>query len=307
MRTIAVTEDDHGRTLASLLRNAMPGAPRAFLRKLARGGGATLRRETAWDGALLGGAVPIVASSLFDARLRHGDFVELRESARVLELLAGGPCPLDVLYDDADLLVLNKTAGLPVHATGDPGAADLATMATALAKSLEHAGAYHVINRLDRWTSGIVLLAPGAARAARFGRLFESREVDKSYLALVEGTLPDDGEVVAPVDGRPAHTTWHVLTRNSAVSLLVIHLHTGRRHQIRRHLAGLGCPLVGDRRYGGAGPRRIDVPGVSGAMLHALSLAFVYPGTGVVLDLVAPVPRHFRDALRNVGIRWNPD
>jgi 23S rRNA pseudouridine955/2504/2580 synthase len=280
MRTFSITPVDEGRSLASLLRNAMPGAPRAFLRKVAR------------DAATVNGA-PADPSR----RLRCGDAVALRESARVLELLAGGPCPLDVLHDDDDLLILGKPAGLAVHPTESPNREDLQSRAAALAPALGHRGAYHVVNRLDRWTSGVVLLAPGAERAAAFARLFERREVDKRYVALVAGRPPERGAMDGPVDGRPARTTFEVLARGRDVALVAVHPETGRRHQIRQHLAAAGHPLVGDRRYGGPA-----FPGVDGALLHAVSISLAHPVTGLPLDVAAPLPPHWLRALAAGGL-----
>ncbi len=281
MREFVITPPDEGRTLYSLLRNAMPTAPRSFLRRLPRGGAVTL-----------GGEAPDL-----EVRLHTGDVVRLRESLRVMELLFAGPCPLDILYDDEDVLVLNKAAGLAVHPTEDADADDLLTLAEPLAPALGHRDAYHVINRLDRWTSGVVLLAWGAVRANAFAWRFQGREVDKRYVALVAGQPPDRGTIRLPVDGRPSSTGYAVLARGNGTALVLAHPRTGRRHQIRQHLASIGHPLLGDRRYGGP-----PFPGVQGALLHAVFLAIPHPGTGARLSVLAPVPRHFLDAMDAAGL-----
>lgn len=281
MRTYAITAADEGRTLPGLLRNLLFAAPRGFLRKILRDGAVTVN-DSPPDPA---------------RRLRAGDTVALRESGRVLELIARGTCPLDVLYDDPDLLVLNKPAGLAVHPTQDPAGEDLASQAASLAEILGHHGAYHVVNRLDRFTSGAVLLAPGAGRASDFCRLFERREVDKRYVALVGGAPPDAGTLEFPVEGRPARTTFEVLSRGPGAALVLAQPLTGRKHQIRQHFAAAGHPLLGDRRYGGP-----PLPGVEGALLHAVGIALVHPSTGERLEIVAPLPAHLRQAAADAGL-----
>jgi 23S rRNA pseudouridine955/2504/2580 synthase len=275
MRTFTITLVDEGRTVEGMLRNAMPSVPRALLRKLVADGAVTLN----------GAPSP-------DRRLCAGDVLGLRESARVLGLLAAGPCQMDILYDDPDLLVLNKPAGLAVHPTQAKGAADLLSMAGALQSLLDHEGAYHVVNRLDRWTSGVVMMAPGVRRSAAFARLFETRQVDKRYVALVAGSPPDEGVLESPVDGHAARTTYTVLARGRGVAVLLVHPETGRRHQIRQHLAGVGHPLMGDQRYGGPPMRS-----AGGALLHALSMTFDHPFSGRRMTIVAPLPAHLRLAM----------
>ncbi len=281
MREFPITPADEGRSVSSLLRNAMPAAPRAFLRRLPRGGA-----------VMLGGSAPDL-----ERRLRSGDVVHLKETARVLQLLAAGPCPLDILHDDDDLLVLNKPAGLAVHPTQDATAPDLLTRAAALASDLGHRGNYHVINRLDRWTSGVVLLVPGSRGTTAFARLFEHREVDKRYVALVAGQPPDRGEIDVPVDGSPSRTTFTVVARGGTATLVLAHPDTGRRHQIRQHFASIGHPLIGDRRYGGP-----SGAGIGGALLHAVGIAFTHPVTGTRLAVLAPLPTHLRQSMSAAGL-----
>ena len=281
MRTFEITPADEGRSPYSLLRNAMPSAPRALLRKLARDSTLTVNSDIPKE----------------SYQLRVGDVVALRESARVLELLALGPCPLDILHDDVDLLVLNKPAGLAVHPTEDSTGNDLLSRAAGLAPRLGHCAAYHVVNRLDRWTSGAVLLTPGTRRTAAFAGMFERREVDKRYVALVAGAPPYQGTMDDPVDGHPARTTFEVLSQGHNAALVLAHPETGRKHQVRRHFAALGHPLVGDQRYRGPATRK-----TGGALLHAVAITFKHPATGEVLSIVAPLPDPFRCAMDAAGL-----
>ncbi len=280
MLTVTIDALDEGRTLASWLRNRMPNAPRAFLGKLVRSGAANVN-----------GAPP-------DRPLQGGDVVNLRASARVIEQTAQGPCILDVVYDDPDILILNKPVGFPTHPVARQTGADVLQIAQGLATGLEHDGTYHAVNRLDRWTSGILLLAPGARRAAAWARLFQERRVDKRYLACVAGHPPAEGTVEMPVDGQDAITQFRTLACHGGIAMLLVHPHTGRKHQVRRHLAGVGCPLLGDTRYGDGGR-----DGLPGALLHAAAIALPHPGTGGELRVFAPLPATWQPFLRKLSIK----
>lgn len=216
-----------------------------------------------------------------------------------------------VLWSDTDLLVVNKPAGLPVLPDGwDP-------QAPFLKKLLEAAeGRLWTVHRLDRDTSGVLLLARNAEAHRSLNGQFEQRQVGKVYHALVNGTpeweeksvklpLRPNGDrkhrtVVDPRGGKPAHTELRVLERFGGWCLVEARLHTGRTHQIRVHLASVGHPIVADLLYGGGGELRPEAGGevlIERTALHACSLALSHPQSGAELEFVAPYPEDFARAL----------
>jgi 23S rRNA pseudouridine1911/1915/1917 synthase len=206
---------------------------------------------------------------------------------------------IDVLYEDEWLVVLNKPPGMPSHPLAAAERGTLANVAVArfpecagVADDPREAGLAH---RLDRDTSGAIMVARDRPtwRAAR--ALFGRGQIDKRYVALVDG-VASRGESFAPLDtragravidgaGLEAHTEWSVRERFEAHSLLEVTAHTGRMHQVRAHLADAGWPIAGDERYGGA-----PLAGLVGHFLHASSLDFEHPITAQPVRVVAPLP-----------------
>ncbi len=239
-------------------------------------------------------------------KVRGGDRIVLREPAPMPSGTAPEAIALDILHEDADLIVINKPPGLVVHpAVGHPGG----TLVNAL---LHHCGALSVIggeerpgivHRLDKETSGCLVAAKNDAAHHELARQFAEREVRKIYLALAAGRLPRKAGVMDAAigrhkvhrqkmsvqragDGRAAKTEWRVLAEIPCGSLVECTLHTGRTHQIRVHLKHLGHPVLGDAVYG----KRGDFPR---QMLHAWKLGFTHPRTGIRLDFTAPIPPDF--------------
>lgn len=229
--------------------------------------------------------------------------------------LRAEPIPLDILYEDEHLLVLDKPAGLAVH----PGAGR--TTGTLVNALLAHCGNLlgiggverpGIVHRLDRDTSGVMVVAKSETAHASLSGQFKNRVVRKRYLALVHGALTrETGRIEAAIGrrrhdrkrmgvtgdgGRSACTTYRVRRRFLGMTLLELGLETGRTHQIRVHLAHIGHPVVGDATYGGRRERRASSPGEgkpSRQMLHAWSLAFRHPLTDAWLEFNAPPPPDF--------------
>jgi 23S rRNA pseudouridine1911/1915/1917 synthase len=227
---------------------------------------------------------------------------------------AGGPVaedrPLTVRYEDDRLLVVAKPAGLvvhpgPGHPTGTLVNALLGRAQTRLSAGGGAADRPGIVHRLDKDTSGLLLVAKDDATHLALTRELAAHRVERRYLALVQGRLPGEtGTVDAPVGrhprdrkrmavvaagGRRAVTHWRVLETFPAVQLVEASLETGRTHQVRVHLASLRHPLVGDRTYG-ADPTLAARLGVARPFLHAGRLAFTHPATGARIELTEPLP-----------------
>ena len=229
--------------------------------------------------------------------------------------------PLDILFEDETLLVLNKAAGLVVH----PAAGhEKHTLVNALLHHCEGqlsgiggVARPGIVHRLDKETSGCLVVAKNDETHVALSSQFASRKVEKIYLAIVCGEMPrDKGEIRAAIarhpshrkrmavdddNGREARTSYQVLERLRAATLVEAAIHTGRTHQIRVHFQFLSFPLVGDVTYGQRQNRRLEeLVGFAAprVMLHAFRLAFLHPRTGKRVHFEAPLPQDFEDLLQ---------
>jgi 23S rRNA pseudouridine1911/1915/1917 synthase len=233
---------------------------------------------------------------------------------------SGGPVaedrPLTVRYEDDRLLVVAKPAGLvvhpgPGHPTGTLVNALLGRQGSSLSAGGGAADRPGIVHRLDKDTSGLLLVAKDDATHLALARELADHRVERRYLALVQGRLPaDEGTVDAPVGrhprdrkrmavvptGRPAVTHWRVLETFPAVQLTEATLGTGRTHQVRVHLASLRHPLAGDRAYG-ADPTLAARLGLTRPFLHAWQLAFDHPADGRRVELTEPLPEDLQGVL----------
>ncbi len=257
-------------------------------------------------------------------RLSAGDEVRVESSAAPEEALAAERVPFEVVYEDDEVLVVDKPAGVVTHpAPGHRGT----TLAEALAGRVaggadpERAG---IVHRLDRDTSGLMVVARTEEAHAALQRMMKAREVTREYLALVTGH-PDAerGTIDAPLGrdrrrrtamstrtdrGREAVTHFEVVERLARTALLRVRLETGRTHQIRAHFEAIGHPVCGDRAYGGAAcGRRLSL---ERQFLHACLLMFKHPTTGELLTCESKPPvdlRHALDAARREPVSGGPD
>ncbi len=223
--------------------------------------------------------------------------------------------PLDVVYEDDDLAVINKPKGMVVHpAPGNPSG----TLVNALLyrfQTLSGAGGEirpGIVHRIDRMTSGLLVVAKNDFAHEALARQFADHTAHREYLCLVHGNLKEDsGTVDAPIgrhktdrkrmavteDGRRAVTHWHVLERFGTETLLDVRLETGRTHQIRVHMAYIKHPILGDEVYGSPAPKL----GLNGQALHGYRLTFSHPRTGETMPFTAPLPDDFITAIVRLG------
>jgi 23S rRNA pseudouridine1911/1915/1917 synthase len=222
--------------------------------------------------------------------------------------------PLEVVYEDADVLVVAKPAGLVVHPS--PGHWSGTLVNALLARDTAYGGIAGVerpgiVHRLDKDTSGLLVVAKNDAAQTSLMAQLKARRVKKTYLALVQGSVQAAvGRIEAPIgrdprnrqrmavvpDGRPSVTGYRVRERFAGWSLLEVDLVTGRTHQIRVHLAALGHPVAGDAVYG-TGTARRGPPGLGRLFLHAWRLAFAAPSSGDLVRLEAPLPAELEAVL----------
>jgi len=223
--------------------------------------------------------------------------------------------PLTLLHEDAAVLAFDKPAGLAVQGGSGVGES-LETLLQAYARPGKP---LKLVHRLDRETSGVIIVARNRTSAAALSKSFESREAIKTYLAIVCGALdPPTGEIDAPLKkmsqkgldmmrgarpGEPgalaAKTAYRTLAAGKDCALVALMPETGRMHQLRAHLAIRGAPIAGDGKYGGLfALRNVKIPGL---MLHALTLAIPHPRGGM-LDLRADPPPAFRETAAALGL-----
>ena len=223
--------------------------------------------------------------------------------------------PLTILYEDEDLAVVVKPCGMVVHpAAGNEDG----TLVNALLHHLDSLGGIGgelrpgIVHRLDKDTSGLLLVAKNDAAQIALSEQLSARSMEKHYRALVEGNLREDsGRIEAAIarskkdrkkmavdpEGREAITEWTVLARGNGVTLLDVHILTGRTHQIRVHMRHIGHPVCGDPIYGSS--KGAKVPRL---MLHAYSLAFAHPRTGERMTFVAELPAEFLRGMKSHGV-----
>lgn len=234
--------------------------------------------------------------------------------------------PLDVLYEDQDVAVINKPAGMIIH----PGAgADGGTMVAALLhrfggiEGLSTVGGPlrpGIVHRLDKGTSGAVVIARTDAAHRILVEAFRERHVQKTYVALLHGRPKEQGGTIdLPIardlrrrsrmtarrrSGRQARTDWRLCLRLDGFTLVEADLHTGRTHQIRVHFSTIGCPVVGDTLYGAPYQERVGshlLPPLERNFLHAARLALVHPRTGKPVEFRAPLPLELAGYLRSLA------
>ena len=249
-------------------------------------------------------------------RLKPGDQVAVCIPDPTPVELLPQDIPLDVVYEDGDVIVVNKPKGLVVHpAPGHPDGTLVNALLHHCGDSLSGIGGElrpGIVHRIDRDTSGLIIAAKNDAAHQKLSAQLQDHTLARIYRCIVIGNLREDsGTVDAPIgrhpvdrkkmaieprNGRPAVTHWRVLARYPGHTHVECRLETGRTHQIRVHLASIGHPLLGDTVYGAKKP----VPGLQGQCLHAVGLRFLHPRTGELVELACPLPPEFQQQLRRL-------
>jgi len=302
-RTLSVPVEWHGQRIDRALAALVPEFSRSHLQQLVL------------DGAVRWRGQPVAKVS---ARVQAGDAIdiELRPTAQASAFLPE-PMALDVVHEDEHLLVIHKPAGLVVHPAAGHWTGTLLNGLLAYhrgAADLPRAG---IVHRLDKDTSGLMLVGKTRLAVDALVRAIAAREVSRQYLALAHGAWRGASplEVDRPIGrdphhrlrmavtagGKPARTTVVRLDSRDDACLVACRLHTGRTHQIRVHMASLGHILVGDAVYGGR-----PAFGLQRQALHAASLGLAHPVHGGWLSFWSPPPPDMAQALSDSGLRYNP-
>jgi 23S rRNA pseudouridine1911/1915/1917 synthase len=298
MIKLTISKEQARQRLDRILAEALPAFSRARLQTLIRDGFVSLNGKAPRPRDLV----------------RAGDIVELREPE--IEKVEAQPeqITLDVIFEDDDLLVLNKPAGIVMHPGAGHQQHTLVNALLAHCRNLSGIGGKErpgIVHRLDKETSGALVVAKNDATHRDLSSQFAARTMTKIYLALVAGIVrPKTGVIdkaiarhpvhrqrmsIARRQGRSAKTEYRVVRAGAEISLVECTLHSGRTHQIRVHLHYLGHPVLGDKLYGGK--RAGDFPR---QMLHAWKLAFRHPRSGDEMSFEAPVPSDFAAAMRKI-------
>lgn len=297
-----------GERLDVFLSSALPELSRSRLKRLIEEGLVKLNQKTAEP----------------SYKLRGGEKISLLIPAPEKNPLTPAKLPLNIIYEDQDLLVINKPRGLVVHPA--PGNRE-GTLVQALLfhqKELAPTGGPlrpGIVHRLDKDTSGLLVVAKNDPAYHSLVKQLKERKVTKTYLALVHGVPPQDqGEITAEIGRHPVNrkkmsvlqngkrrdalTRYKVRQKLGAYSLLEVEIKTGRTHQIRVHLTHLGCPIVGDQTYG----KKNNPFGIKEQLLHAYKLAFDQPQTGERLEFSLPLPTDMAETIKKLtegGIAGN--
>ncbi len=267
-------------------------------------------------------------------KLRGNERISVEARQRPALRAEAESIPLDVLYEDDDLLIVNKPAGMSVHAGAGNSQGTLVNALLGRGQSLSSGGSAAegqfrpgIVHRLDKETSGLIVIAKNDFAHARLAESFRTRAVKKTYIALAEGKLEKSaGKINFPIGRDPVHRTrmkafttpskpgkhapagqirealtdWRKLLQFGPAAVVEVQLHTGRTHQIRVHFSALKHPLIGDTLYGAASQIRagkIILPGLGRQFLHAAKLGFPHPRTGNWLEARAPLTADLRDYL----------
>ena len=302
-RRFTASAEDAGRRLDLYLASRLPDLSRTRIQELIEQGRVRVSEQLARRAR----------------RVLPGDVIDIEILPRPPLQAVPEEIPLDVLYEDEDVVVLNKPSGMVVHAGAGAARGTLVNALLHYFGTLSTVGGTlrpGIVHRLDRGTSGAMVVARNDVAHRILAEQFRSRAVSKTYVALLHGRMPrETGTIERPITrdplrrtrmtarlghGRAAQTSWRVLLRLGNFTLIEAQPLTGRTHQIRAHFAAAGHPLVGDTLYGA--PRQVRSGGVSlpvlgRVFLHAARLGFAHPRTGATIVARAPLDARLREYL----------
>ena len=297
---LQITAEESGERIDALLAHMLPQLSRSAAQRLLEEGRVLLR------GAPVRKNYRCAAGDCFLLSLPEAEEVPLLPQ----------DIPLDVVYEDGDVIVVNKPRGLVVHpAPGHPDGTLVNALLFHCGDSLSGIGGEKrpgIVHRIDKDTSGLLIAAKNDFAHQALSAQLADRSLSRIYEAVVRGNLREDAGTVSkpigrhPTDrkrmavlpgGRPAMTHWEVLARYRGYTHIRCRLETGRTHQIRVHMASLGHPLLGDETYGAPAPDK----GLSGQCLHARELKFIHPRTAEPVRLETELPGYFLEVLSRLG------
>jgi 23S rRNA pseudouridine1911/1915/1917 synthase len=291
---VETTPTDRGKRLDQFLRERLPQYSRSRLQDWIQQGRVLVDGSPVKRSHLLKGAERI--------HVQPGEPPPLRATPEDL--------PIEVLYEDADVIAINKPAGMVVHTGAGRHSGTLVNAVLHRFGKLSSVGGElrpGIVHRLDRFTSGAILIARNDAAHRHLAEQFASRQVEKIYMALVQGRVKNDvGRITTPIardpvarvrmtarlaHGRQASTSYEVQKRFRELTFLEVKIGTGRTHQIRVHLASIGHPVVGDKLYGAAASE------LGRYFLHARQITFTSPTSGERITVAAPLPQELENFL----------
>jgi 23S rRNA pseudouridine1911/1915/1917 synthase len=295
--------DDAGKRLDQVVHERLPQFSRSRIQQWIR------------DGRVLLNGSPDRPSRL----VRSGESIQVSPAEAPPLHAAPEDIPLHVLYEDGDLVAIDKPAGMVVHAGAGVHSGTLVNALLHRFGALSGVGGAlrpGIVHRLDRYTSGVLLVAKNDAAHQNLALQFSSRQVEKVYLALVHGKVKQEtGRIDRPIARDPAHRTrmtarlgegraawseYRVLRRFDRFTLLEVRIGTGRTHQIRVHLSGLGHPVAGDALYGAPATVEGQAP-LGRYFLHAHRIRFHLPSTGAEMAVVSPLPAELEEWMSSLG------
>jgi 23S rRNA pseudouridine955/2504/2580 synthase len=291
---MTVTQENNGQRLDRFLRQELENFPAGAMFRLLRKG------KIRVNGAPVKDPKHILKT---DDHVEVDGFSEDRQGPR-----STAPAQVDipVLFEDECLLVVDKPRGVSVHSGAGETQRTVIGILTAKAKDYTP----FLVHRLDKYTSGVLVLAKDREIAGRLGELFRKageREVNKRYLAVVFGKAPKAGRIALPLDNQEAFTRYKMLQelpwQTACLSLLDVEISTGRKHQIRRHLAGVNLPVAGDDEYGNWELNKLFYGDykIREYILHSQELSFRHPVSEEKMSFRAPIPREIYGLFKNVG------